>query len=83
MVLIGQMILAVGFGLLLNPDLLGLPFYAALGLFVGVLRLIAGRWGTLSVALPVMAAFLVTVLAVEGRRAVRATTTRSGWWCRP
>ncbi len=63
--LAGQMILAVGFGLLLNPDLLGLPFYAALGLFVGVLRLLAGRWGTLSVALPVMAAFLVTVLAVK------------------
>lgn len=63
--LLGQMTLAVGFGLLLNPDLLGLPFYAGLGLFVGVLRLIAGRWGTLSVALPAMAAFLVTVLAVE------------------
>ncbi len=62
--LVGQMILAVGFGLLLNPDLLGLPFYAGLGLFVGVLRLLAGRWGTLSVALPVIAAFLVTVLAV-------------------
>jgi uncharacterized membrane protein YjjP (DUF1212 family) len=63
--LVGQMILAVGFGLLLNPDLWGLPFYAALGLFVGVLRLLAGRWGTLSVALPVIAAFLVTVLAVK------------------
>ncbi len=63
--LFGQMVLAVGFGLLLNPDLLGLPFYAALGLFVGVLRLLAGRWGTLSVALPVIAAFLVTLLAVE------------------
>jgi len=63
--LLGQMILAVGFGLLLNPDLLGLPFYAALGLFVGVLRLMAGRWATLSVALPVIAAFLVTILAVK------------------
>jgi uncharacterized membrane protein YjjB (DUF3815 family) len=51
--------------LLLNPDLLALPFYAALGAFVGVLRLIAEKWATLSVALPVIAAFLVTVLAVK------------------
>lgn len=64
-VLVGQMVLAVGFGLLLNPDVLGLPFYAAMGLFVGLLRLMAGRWATLSVALPVIAAFLVTVLAVK------------------
>jgi uncharacterized membrane protein YjjP (DUF1212 family) len=62
---VGQMVLAVGFGLLLNPDLVGLPFYAGLGLFVALLRLLAGRWGTPSVALPVIAAFLVTVLAVE------------------
>ena len=32
---LGQVILSVGFGLLLNPDLLALPFYAALGAFVG------------------------------------------------
>ena len=62
---LGQIILSVGFGLLLNPDLLALPFYAALGAFVGVLRLVADRWATLSVALPVIAAFLVTVLAVK------------------
>ena len=61
----GQMILAVGFGLLLNPDLLGLPFYAALGLVVGLLRLLARRWRTLSIALPTLAAFVVTILAVE------------------
>jgi len=65
MTLLGQMVLAVAFGLLLNPDLLGLPFYAVLGLFVGVLRLLADRWATLSIALPVIAAFLVTVLAVQ------------------
>ncbi len=63
--LLGQVILSVGFGLLLNPDLLALPAYAAMGAFVGVLRLIAGRWATLSVALPVIAAFLVTVIAVK------------------
>jgi uncharacterized membrane protein YjjP (DUF1212 family) len=65
MAVVGQVILSLGFGLLLNPDLLALPFYAALGAFVGVLRLIAEKWATLSVALPVIAAFLVTVLAVK------------------
>lgn len=63
--LLGQVILSVGFGLLLNPDLLALPAYAAMGAFVGALRLIAGRWATLSVALPVIAAFLVTVISVK------------------
>ncbi len=63
--LAGQVILSVGFGLLLNPDLLALPAYAAMGAFVGVLRLIADRWATLSVALPVIAAFLVTVISVK------------------
>ena len=65
MAVLGQVILSLGFGLLLNPDLLALPFYAALGAFVGMLRMIADKWATLSVALPVIAAFLVTVLAVK------------------
>ena len=63
--MLGQIILSVGFGLLLNPDLWALPAYAALGAFVGVLRLVADRWATLSVALPVIASFLVTVIAVK------------------
>jgi uncharacterized membrane protein YjjP (DUF1212 family) len=62
---LGQVVLSLGFGLLLNPDLLALPFYAALGAFVGILRMIADKWATLSVALPVIASFLVTVLAVK------------------
>ncbi|HYN71507.1 MAG TPA: threonine/serine exporter family protein, partial [Nakamurella sp.] len=60
----GLTILSLGFGLLLNPDALALPAYVALGAFVGLLRLVADRWATLSVALPVLAAFLVTVLSV-------------------
>lgn len=63
--LLGQVILAVGFGLLINPDLLGLPFFAALGLIVGLLRMVAGWWGTLSVALPALASFLVTLLTIQ------------------
>jgi len=62
---LGQVVLSLGFGLLLNPDLLALPFYAALGAFVGILRMIADKWATLSVALPVVASFLVTVIAVK------------------
>ena len=65
MAVLGQVVLSLGFGLLLNPDLLALPFYAALGAFVGILRMIADKWATLSVALPVIAAFLVTILAVK------------------
>ncbi|GAA2008294.1 threonine/serine exporter family protein [Nakamurella flavida] len=61
---IGQTLLSLGFGLLLNPELDALPAYIALGLFVGLLRLVAARWPTLSVALPVVAALLVTVLTV-------------------
>ena len=62
--LVGLTILSLGFGLLLNPDALALPAYVALGAFVGLLRLVADRWASLSVALPVLAAFLVTVLSV-------------------
>ncbi|MET0965328.1 MAG: threonine/serine exporter family protein [Nakamurella sp.] len=62
---LGQVVLSLGFGLLLNPDLLALPFYAALGAFVGILRMVADKWATLSVALPVVASFLVTVIAVK------------------
>jgi uncharacterized membrane protein YjjP (DUF1212 family) len=60
----GQTVLSLGFGLLLNPELEALPAYGALGLFVGLLRLVAARWPTLSVALPVVSALLVTVLTV-------------------
>lgn len=62
---LGQVVLSLGFGLLLNPDLLALPFYAALGAFVGILRMVADKWATLAIALPVIAAFLVTILAVK------------------
>ena len=62
--LAGVVMLSLGFGLMLNPDIRALPGYLGLGLFVGLLRMLADRWATLSVALPVLAAFSVTVLAV-------------------
>lgn len=63
--IVGHAILTLGFGLILNPTLDLLPVFLVLGLGVGVLRWLAARWPTLSTALPVVAAFLVTVLAIQ------------------
>ena len=60
----GSLLLSLGFGLLLNPDAKALPWYLALGGLVGLLRMLANRWATLSVALPVLAAFVVSALTV-------------------
>ncbi|MGH1563404.1 threonine/serine ThrE exporter family protein [Mumia sp. DW29H23] len=59
---VGYVVLCVGFGLSLNPHAAALGAYAALGLVVGVLRLIARAVPTLQAALPVFAAFTVTVI---------------------
>lgn len=60
----GSLLLSLGFGLLINPDGKALPWYLALGGLVGLLRMLANRWATLSVALPVLAAFAVSALTV-------------------
>lgn len=60
----GSLLLSLGFGLLINPDVKALPWYLALGGLVGGLRMLANRWATLSVALPVLAAFVVSALTV-------------------
>lgn len=59
----GHGVLTVGIGLLFVRDERALVGLALLGLLVGVLRLIADRVRVLSLALPVAAAMLVTVLA--------------------
>ncbi|MBM9469025.1 threonine/serine exporter family protein [Nakamurella leprariae] len=61
---LGHTVLCLGFGLVLNPDVAALPAYLVLGAFVGALRLLALRWPTLSTALPVVAAFLVSLLSI-------------------
>jgi uncharacterized membrane protein YjjP (DUF1212 family) len=61
---LGHTVLCLGFGLVLNPDVAALPAYLGLGAFVGALRLLAVRWPTLSTALPVVAAFLVSLLSI-------------------
>ena len=63
--IVGHMVLSVGIGLVIGPELYALPAYAVLGALVAVLVLSARRWPTLAVALPVVAAVLVTVLAVR------------------
>ncbi|GAB4060089.1 threonine/serine exporter family protein [Catellatospora paridis] len=59
----GHGVLTVGIGLLFVRDGRALISLALLGLLVGVLRLLAERVQVLSLALPVAAAMLVTVLA--------------------
>jgi uncharacterized membrane protein YjjP (DUF1212 family) len=60
---VGHAVLTVGIGLLLVRDQRALLSLLLLGLLVGVLRLIAERVQLLSLALPVAAALLVTILA--------------------
>ncbi|MBD5785264.1 threonine/serine exporter family protein [Cellulosimicrobium terreum] len=63
--ILGHGILTVGFGLVLNPTAHLVPVYLALGMLVGALRWLGSRWPTLQTALPVVAAFVVTVLAIQ------------------
>lgn len=63
-VVLGHGVLTVGFGLILNPSAELLLVYLVLGTAVGALRWLGERWPTLGTALPVVAAFLMTVLAV-------------------
>lgn len=60
---LGHGVLTVGIGLLFVRDGRALLSLALLGLLVGVLRLLAERVQVLSLALPVAAAMLVTILA--------------------
>lgn len=59
---IGHALLTVGFGLVLNPTLTALPVYLVLGFAVGAIVLIGNRIPTLSLILPVVTAFTVTLL---------------------
>lgn len=59
----GHVLLTVGFGLVLSPTLPALPIYAALGLLVGVFVLLGTRLRTLALVLPVVTAFVATLIA--------------------
>lgn len=58
--ILGTPVLILGLGLMLNPSAEAVPAYLALGLVVGGLRWWADRVHTLSLVLPVVAAFVVT-----------------------
>ena len=61
---LGHALLTLGFGLVLYPVPAAIPVYLGVGAAIGVLRALAGRWPTLGTALPVVASFLVGVLAI-------------------
>jgi len=58
--ILGTPVLILGLGLMLNPSPDAIPAYLVLGLLVGGLRWWAERVHTLSLVLPVVAAFVVT-----------------------
>ncbi len=60
----GHMILVTGLGMTTNPVPKALLCFAALGVLVGLLKLGAQMFSVLSEALPVIAALLVTVIAI-------------------
>lgn len=61
---VGHMILVTGLGMVTNPEPKALLCFAALGMLVGLLKLAAQVFSVLSQALPVIAALLVTVIAI-------------------
>lgn len=63
LILLGQVVLTVGLGMMLNPGARALVGYVVLGLVVGVLTQLADKVRLLSMALPVLASALVAALA--------------------
>lgn len=63
LILLGQVVLTVGLGMMLNPAARALVGYVVLGLVVGLLTQFADKVRLLSLALPVLAAALVAMLA--------------------
>ena len=61
--LIGHFLLTLGFGLVINPSAAALPVYAVLGVVVGIIVLLGAKMPTLSLVLPVFAAFIATAIA--------------------
>lgn len=61
--IVGHVVSTVGLGLLRGPVAAALVGYVALGLLVGLLRLVADRWRALALVLPVAAALIVTVVS--------------------
>ncbi|MGW8654348.1 threonine/serine exporter family protein, partial [Nocardia salmonicida] len=63
LILLGQVVLTVGIGMMLNPGARALVGYVVLGLVVGALTQLADKVRLLSMALPVVASAVVAALA--------------------
>ncbi|RFA19258.1 threonine/serine ThrE exporter family protein [Subtercola boreus] len=62
MIVVGHTVLCLGFGLTLNPTIAAVPAYVLLGAIVGLMLLLGRKLPTLASAMPVFAAFIVTVV---------------------
>jgi uncharacterized membrane protein YjjP (DUF1212 family) len=65
----GHVILSVGLGLILTPQLNALAWCAVLGLLVGLLIELGQHWSSLDVLLPVLASVLVSSIVFLAARA--------------
>jgi uncharacterized membrane protein YjjP (DUF1212 family) len=59
--ILGHAILTVGFGMVLDPVALALPLYAVLGAIVGAVVVLTARFTQLSLVLPVLIPFAITL----------------------
>ncbi len=62
---VGHTLVAVGVGMCQHPSFAPVAGLAILGALVGLGRVAGARFGSLAVALPVLASFVVTVLVME------------------
>lgn len=63
--LLGQVIMTLAIGLLINPVFPAIPAYIILGFIVGLMMLVGERFSTLHVAMPVICAAVVTVVSSQ------------------
>lgn len=61
--LLGQILMTLAIGLLINPALPAIPAYVVLGLIVAILQMVGEKISTLAVAMPVLAAAVITIVA--------------------
>lgn len=60
--ILGHAVLALGFGLVLDPVAIAIPVYLVLGLVVGATVVLGSRLRTLALLLPTLTAFVITLL---------------------
>lgn len=63
--MLGQVIMTLAIGLLINPAWPAIPAYIVLGLIVAVLQMLGEKIATLAIAMPVICAAVVTIVASQ------------------